>query len=306
MEGITLDPEWKLPNQKEEIAHRYHLKKIQELHQMVDRSKLRGKRKVTRFFIDNEYVENGYMEKLPKLCTLVYQGLLYHGNTETQTAWPSFKKLTAHTGEKNRNYISNALRLLKECGIIGVVQCKKGFKTLNLYSFQATDYWLSLDHVTKRLKLTDTLAQYPNITLRSIKRRGVRRKNVDTLTNQINNNPNSVTSIGDVLRRQMHKWGRNPEVAISEGSRNTVVRTAYEGDVEVSEPRLDTPKTAEENGEKTAIRSIQEDTTQIPDISGNLRENNHELDTTKTHNELALEDITKEDIGPGNATLQKL
>jgi hypothetical protein len=304
MEEITLDPEWKLPNQKEEIAHRYHLKKIQELQLMVDRSKLRGKRKVTRFFIDNEYIENGYEAKLPKLCTLVYQGLLYHGNTETQTAWPSFKTLIKHTGEKNRNYISNALRLLKECGIIGVVQCKKGFKTLNLYSFQATDYWISLDHITKRLKLTDSLAQYPIVTLRSIKRRGVRRKNVDTLTNQINNNPNSVTSIGDVLKRQMHKWDKSPGVAIQQGSRNTVVRTAYEGDVEISEPHSEVPDTPDKKGEKTAIRSIQEDTTQFPEIAGKLREEHIELDTTQLpQNELTLEDISKEDIGLGNATL---
>lgn len=304
MEEITLDPEWKLPNRKEEIAHQYHLKKIHELQLMVDRSKLRGKRKVTRFFVDNEYVENGYMEKLPKLCTLVYQGLLFHSNTETQTAWPSFKTLTKHTGEKNRNYISNALRLLKECGIIGVVQCKKGFKTLNLYYFQATDYWISLDHITKRLKLTDSLAQYPIVTLRSIKRRGVRRKNVDTLTNQINNNPNSVTSIGDVLKRQMHKWDKSPGVAIQQGSRNTVVRTAYEGDVEISEPHSEVPDTPDKKGEKTAIRSIQQDTTQFPEVTGNLREENIELDTTQLpQNELSLEDISKEDIGLGNATL---
>jgi hypothetical protein len=185
-----------------------------------------------------------------------------------------------------------------------VVQCKKGFKTLNLYYFQATDYWLSLDHVSKRLKLTDSLAQYPNVTLRSIKRRGVRRKNVDTLTNQINNNPNSVTSIGDVLQRQMHKWNKGPKVAIQEGSRNTVVHTAYEGDVVICEPHLDTPKTAEEKGEKTAIRSIQEDTTQFPVIAGNLREKDIELDTTQLpQNELTLGDISNEDIGPGSATL---
>lgn len=243
------------------------------------------------------------MQKLPKLCTLVYQGLLFHSNTETQTAWPSFKTLTKHTGENNRNYLSNALRLLKECGIIGVVQCKKGFKTLNLYYFQSTEYWISLDQTTKRLKLTDSLAQYPNVTLRSIKRRGVRRKNVDTLTNQINNNPNSITSIGDVLARRMQKWQKSPEVAIPEGSRNTVVRTAYEGDVVVSTIHLDSPDIPKENGEKTVLRSVPGDTTQIPVKTGNLREKITELDTTQTHHELALEDITKEDIGPGSATL---
>jgi len=303
MEEITLDPEWE-SNRKKEIAHHYHLKKVQEMYLTIDQSKLRGQRKVTRFFIDNEYIENDYQAKLPKLCTLVYTGLLFHSNTKKQIAWPSFKTLIDHTGERNRNYISNALRLLKECGIIGVVQCKKGFKTLNLYYFQATDYWLSLDHVTKRLKLTDSLAQYPNVTLRSIKRRGVRRKNVDTLTNQINNNPNSLTSVKDVLERQMHRWDRKPEVAIPEGSRNTVVRTAYEGDVEVSTIHLDSPDTPEEKGEKTVVRSIPEDTTQFPDITGNLREKNIELDTTQMpQNELSLEDISKEDIGLGNATL---
>jgi hypothetical protein len=55
---------------------------------------------------------------------------------------------------------------------------------------------------------------------------------------------------------------------------------------------------------KTAIRSIPEDTTQFPDNTGNLRENNIELDTTQMpQNELSLEDISKEDIGLGNATL---
>ena len=270
----------------------------------IDQSKLRGQRKVTRFFIDNEYIENGYEAKLPKLCTLVYMGLLFHSNTKKQIAWPSFKTLIEHTGEQNRNYVSNAIRLLKECGIIGVVQCKKGFKTLNLYYFQATDYWISLEHIKKRLKLTDSLAQYPNITLRSIKRRGVRRKNVDTLTNQINNNPNSVTSVGDVLKKQMHRWDKGPEVAIPEGSRNTVVRTAYEGDVEISEPHLEGPDMTDKKGEKTAIRSIQEDTTHIPVITGNLREESIELDTTQMpSNELNLEDISKEDIGLGNSTL---
>ncbi|MFZ2886455.1 MAG: hypothetical protein WA021_01400, partial [Minisyncoccia bacterium] len=89
-----------------------------------------------------------------------------------------------------------------------------------------------------------------------------------------------------------------------EGSRNTVVRTAYEGDVEISEPHSEVPDIPEEKGEKTAIRSIPEDTTQFPAIAGNLRENNIELDTTQMpQNELSLEDISKEDIGLGSATL---
>jgi hypothetical protein len=101
----------------------------------------------------------------------------------------------------------------------------------------------------------------------------------------------------------MHKWEKGPEVAIPKGSSNTVIRTAYEGDVEVSTIHLNSPDIAEENGQKTVVRSIPEDTTQVPVITGNLREKIPELDTTQTHHELALEDITKEDIGPGSATL---
>ena len=102
----------------------------------------------------------------------------------------------------------------------------------------------------------------------------------------------------------MHKWDKSPGVAIQQGSRNTVVRTAYEGDVEISEPHSEVPDTPDKKGEKTAIRSIQEDTTQFPEVTGNLRENNIELDTTQMpQNELNLEDISKEDIGLGNATL---
>jgi hypothetical protein len=74
--------------------------------------------------------------------------------------------------------------------------------------------------------------------------------------------------------------------------------------VEISEPHSEVPDTPDKKGEKTAIRSIQEDTTQFPEIAGKLREKDIELDTTQLpQNELTLEDISEEDIGLGNATL---
>lgn len=212
-----------------------------ELQSQIDQSTLRGKRKATRFFVENEFVDEGYMKKLPKLCTLVYCAILKHGNTKTQVAWPSLTTIQDLTGEKNRNYVANAVRLLVECGILGVVQAKSGFKTLNLYYFKSISFWKSIGHVTKRLKLKDSVAQYPDIHLRSIRKRKNRSINVDTLTNQINKSPNSVTSIGDILKRKMQKWQmpRSQEsVAIRGPSGDTVVRQPNEVTVPVITGKL--------------------------------------------------------------------
>jgi hypothetical protein len=99
----------------------------------------------------------------------------------------------------------------------------------------------------------------------------------------------------------MQKWQIPLSVAIPEPSRHSVVRTAYEGDVEVSTIHLKGPDMPEENGEKTGVRSDVLDTTQFPVNTGNLRENNPELDTTQAHNELSLEDIRNDDLGAGSA-----
>lgn len=238
-----------------------------ELQSQIDQATLRGKRKATRFFVENEFVDEGYMKKLPKLCTLVYCAILKHGNTKTQVAWPSLTTIQDLTGEKNRNYVANAVRLLVECGILGVVQAKSGFKTLNLYYFKSISFWKSIGHVTKRLKLKDSVAQYPDIHLRSIRKRKNRSINVDTLTNQINKSPNSVTSIGDILKRKMQKWQIPEQVAIQEPSGHDVVETAYEGKVPLSEVIRPTEKAdnlPDITGNLREVGSIQSDTTEPP------------------------------------------
>lgn len=247
-------------NKKVEKAHAYHKAKIEELKNQIDRSALRGKRKPTRFFIENEFVKEDYMAKLPKLCTPVYCAILFHGNTQTQVAWPSLDKIQMFTGEKNRNYVANAVRLLVECGIIGVVQSKSGFKTLNLYYFKSVDFWKSITHITKRLKLKDSFTQYPNAPLRSIQKRRNRSINVDTLTNQNNKSPNSLTSIGDVLKGKMHKWQLPTEVAIQEPSGHSVIQSAYEGANTQDVPVI--------TGNLREDSSIQSDTTEPPIKNG--------------------------------------
>lgn len=317
-----------------QIAHAYHKAKIEELKNQIDRAVLRGKRKPTRFFMENEFVSEGYMEKLPKLCTLVYCAILKHGNTETQVAWPSLTTIQDLTGEKNRNYVANAVRLLVECSILGMVQAKTGFKTLNLYYFKSVDFWKSIAHVTKRLKLKDSVVQYPDVRLRSIRKPRNRSINVDTLTNQNNKSPNSLTSIGDVLKGRMQKWQVPPSVAIPEASGHSVVRTEEERQYpwrQKQEGPYEGVDSPDRSGELQDNRSIPEDTTHIPAITGNLREPNSvetpeetpplgsiSIDTAEpplkngektaesafeTHTELSLNDITQEDLGPGKATL---
>jgi len=221
--------------------------------------------------MENEFVDHGYMEKLPKLCTLVYCAILKHGNTQTQVAWPSLDTIQDLTGEKNRNYVANAVRLLVECSILGVVQAKSGFKTLNLYYFKSVDFWKSIAHVKGRLKLKDSVAQYPDIHLRSIRKRRNRSINVDTLTNQINKSPNSLTSIGDVLKRKMQKWQIPEQVAIQESSGHSVIQTAYEGEVALSEiirPTENGNNLPVITGNLQEVGSIQSDTTEPPIKNG--------------------------------------
>ena len=253
--------EWLDPKKKKtEIAHAYHKAKIEELKNQIDRSVLRGKRKPTRFFIENEFASEGYMAKLPKICTLVYCAILKHGNTQTQVAWPNLDTIQDLTGEKNRNYVANAVRLLVECGILGVVQSKSGFKTLNLYYFKSVDFWKSIAHVTGRLKLKDSVAQYPDIHLRSIRKRRNRSINADTLTNQINKSPNSLTSIGDVLKGKMHKWQLPESVAIQDPSGHSVVEPKHEGQNAQLLPVI--------TGNLREVGSIQSDTTEPPFKNG--------------------------------------
>jgi hypothetical protein len=289
-----LDPK----KSKVEIAHAYHKAKIEQLKNQIDRSLLRGKRKPTRFFVENEFVSEGYMEKLPKLCTLVYCVILKHGNTQTQVAWPSLTTIQDLTGEKNRNYVASAVRLLVECSILGVVQTKSGFKTLNLYYFKSVDFWKSIAHIKGRLKLKDSVAQYPDIHLRSIRKRKNRSINVDTLTNQNNKSPNSLTNIGDVLKRKMHKWQLPEQVAIQEPSGHSVVQTAYEGKVPLR-PTEEGNNLPDITGNLREVSSIQSDTTESPFKNGEKRVEN----AFETHTELSLDDISQEDLGPGTATL---
>jgi len=205
-------------NQKKAYLHKLHSK--------IDPSKLRKKNKPSRFFIDNEYVHGGYLATLSKLCTSVYMALLVHCNTETQAAFPSITTIQELVGSKNRSSIIKAIRILEGCGIIGVTRADGMFNMVNLYTFHASDLWLPVPNWNRKIKISEAPPQLQKQKPRSYNKRPYRSDDNGTLTNLRENSPNSLTSIGDVLKRQMQKWQiQIPEekVAIQTPSGDTVI-----------------------------------------------------------------------------------
>jgi len=116
-----------------------------ESYKRFDKTILRKKDKATRFFIDNEYVEKGYLAALPHQTTSVYVALIKHCNTKTQTAFPSLKTLQRLAGVKNRNSLSASISILQDLHIIEIVRSKGGVNCSNHYGFVNSDYWVEIE-----------------------------------------------------------------------------------------------------------------------------------------------------------------
>ena len=187
--------------------------------------RLRPKDKPTRYFVDNEYVDGWYVAKLPRLCGAVLNVLLRHCNTETQGAFPSIKRLLKFTGEKNPTSISKAIQILEDHGIIIVQRGQHGFGRSNLYAFQSSIFWKSLDENSPRIKLSNWKGRYQKSRNNDIKPddNSVKSSEIDTLTNLNNNSPKELNNRMKSLADQMSVHKRPQRVAIPEGSSNTWV-----------------------------------------------------------------------------------
>ncbi len=168
--------------------------------------RLRPKDKPTRYFVDNEYVDGWYVAKLPRLCGAVLDVLLRHGNTETQGAFPSIKRLKKYTGEKNPTSISKAIQILEDHGIIIVQRGQAGFGRSNLYAFQSSIFWKSLDETSPRIKLSTWKGRYQKGRNNDIKPNdnSVKSSESDTLTNLNNNYPKELNNRMRSLADQMN------------------------------------------------------------------------------------------------------
>lgn len=171
----------------------------------IPRDRLRPKDKPTRFFKDNEYVDGWYEAKLPKLCSAVLDVLLRHGNTETQGAFPSIKRLQKYTGENNPTSISKAIQILEDFGIIIVQRSQTGFGRSNLYAFQDCRFWKPLEEHSKKIKLSHFKGRYQKGRNNDIKANdnSVKSDEIDTLTNLNNNSPKELNNRIKFLADQM-------------------------------------------------------------------------------------------------------
>lgn len=233
-------------NQNQKRAH------IQKLIDQIDRSKLRNKRKPSRFFVENEYVHGGYAAVLPNSCTRIFLALSVHYNNEKQVAFPSITTIQIFSGCTNRNTTMKAIATLQEYGIIGVIKTKSVFRMVNIYTFQAVRYWKPIPGWKERVEKYKNKAQYQFTPHRSIKREEYRSNRDDTRTNLSDNSPNTITNIGDILRKKMQEMGMpipGQQVAIQEPSLHSVVGPAKHEPFPViagnlREPRSNTSDTA--------------------------------------------------------------
>lgn len=222
----------------------------------------RPKHKPNRFVVDNEYVEKGYLACLPQICTKIYLALLVHCNTKTQTAFPGIERLKEYSGEKNKNSVFTAIRILEEYRIIIVFRTVGGSHKSNLYQFVSSKEWLPVDKSVGKILLTDYTQRYQSDESNSIKNKEENSGSVDTLTRSSDNYLKDITNQMDLLVDRMRVGTR---VAIQQGPGDTVDRITNLDPVPVNTGKLreanpdnginiDTvPETVEPltNGEKT-------------------------------------------------------
>lgn len=302
--------------------------KADEIAALIPREYLRPKDKPTRLFMDNEYVTGGYMACLPRICTAVYNALLFHCNTETQSAFPGIDTLIDHTGEKNPLTISTSVQILEHYGIIMVLRKVGRFGRSNLYIFRDVKYWRAVDKKKGRIKIKGwQTGRYQNDSVPDIKSAEVK-ENIDKLTNLNKNYPKELTNQIKSLANQMKINGRPRPLAIPDSFAHSVVRSAYEpeeipiwrrnqpvanatpeqrDDIKIDMTETENIGKMQENedikfditdteitGEKRAEEDIN------IDIIEPLEKGEIMVDDEKT---IYLDDISNEDIGPGRATM---
>lgn len=255
--------------------------------------RLRPKDKPTRYFVDNEYVDGWYVAKLPRLCGAVLNVLLRHCNTETQGAFPSIKRIKKLTGENNPTSISKAIQILEDHGIIIVQRGQAGFGRSNLYAFQSSIYWKSLDEHSPRIKLSNWKGRYQKSRNNDIKpgENSVKSSEIDTLTNLNNNYPKDLTNQIRSLADQMRINKRPEKVAISEGSGNTWVPPWHRPD---NKGNLGQNR---DNNAPVSTGEIQDQSN--PVNTGKLRETN-DINFDNIEPEITVEKRSGDDINSDN------
>ncbi len=82
--------------------------------------KARPSVKRTRYYIDNEYIANGYAELFPHSVTVVYNILARRARHETQQCFPGYDSIMKDSGITNRNTVSLSIKILEAYKLIAV------------------------------------------------------------------------------------------------------------------------------------------------------------------------------------------
>jgi len=108
---------------------------------------VRRKDKKTRYYIDNEFLADGYAAVFRKISLIdIYSVLAKYANYRKQECFPSIQTIIRESGVKNRNTVMKAIKKLEELKIIKVFS-SKGRKS-NRYVLLDTDIWVRIDRIT--------------------------------------------------------------------------------------------------------------------------------------------------------------
>ncbi len=105
---------------------------------------VRNPKKITRLYIDNEFVDDGYLA-YSKNAGRIYFVLARHANAKTQTCFPSYPTLMRKAGMKNRNSVSQAIKELEQLNVIKIKKTGRG--RANTYFLIDNQYWKTISSI---------------------------------------------------------------------------------------------------------------------------------------------------------------
>ncbi len=104
---------------------------------------IRVKDKNSKLYIDNEYIELGYISHFSKNTTPVYLVLAKYANYETQTCFPSVKTIMEKAGISNRNEVFKAIKTLEKYRIIYIKHSTGKYP--NVYKLLSHTVWIPIN-----------------------------------------------------------------------------------------------------------------------------------------------------------------
>jgi hypothetical protein len=117
--------------------------------------------KKTRYWIDNEFIEQEYMAKLHASVTKVYAVLARHANARTQVCFPSLATIGEESGITSRSTIIEAIRTLERYAIIDVIRAPH---KSNRYLLRDCRTWLPIVQQSDKMTTSEAPKGFNEMT----------------------------------------------------------------------------------------------------------------------------------------------